>query len=88
MRTTISIEKATYTLSERPGYRQITRDAPYDETEYHWAFSNQAGTGWKVCKPVIRIAVRTVESDRPEEAARICLELDNAMGLTRSGGIW
>ena len=90
MNTTFYIGNTRYELSEPNGRipRQITRIAPYDETEYHWAYSNPAGDRWTVCTPEVGLTVCTVDTDLPEEVARICKERDTAAGLKRRGGIW
>jgi len=90
MRTTFYVGRTQDALTEAEGRapQQIARIAPYDETEYHWAYSNPAGDHWTVCTPEVGRTVCTVDTDSPEEVARICKERDAAAGLKRRGGIW
>ena len=88
MRTTLTIGNTRYTVSERKERFHITRVAPYDETEYHWAVSNQEGNRWTVYRHSPGRAAFTMGTDSAEEVARACKLNDDALGLKRTGGIW
>ena len=82
-------DRSTYRVSNRKDERkEITRIAPYDETEYHWAISNQEGNRWTVYRYNPGRAVCTIETDSPGEVAQACKANDDALGLKRTGGIW
>ncbi|GHV17009.1 hypothetical protein FACS18949_16820 [Clostridia bacterium] len=67
---------------------QISRIAPYDETEYHWA-SRQVvgeGTAWQIYRRGILEA--TLAPDYTvEQVVDKLVEMDEAKKLTRTGGI-
>ena len=65
---------------------QITRIAPYDETEYHWALSTSSScTKWQIIYGN-KVVTSLVGAD-DNTIADTCRRLDEEMGLHRTGGI-
>lgn len=58
----------------------VTRVSPYDETEYHWALSNQDASEWRILLNG-STALRTTVSD-PISVAILMIDLDRKAGLT------
>ena len=82
-------DRSIYRVSDcKDGRKEISRVAPYDETEYHWAVSNQDGNRWTVYRHSPGRAVCTIGTDSPEEVAQVCKVNDDKLGLKRAGGIW
>lgn len=88
MRTILNIGGTEYAHQEHNGRLYIKRIAPYDETEYHWAVSNQDGNRWTIYRHSPGRAVCTIGTDSAQEVAEACKAIDEDLGLTRTGGIW
>ena len=70
---------------DRTGTPYIYSIHPYDETEYHWARERQDGS-WNVYRNGKHISV--VGICTAIEIAKHLMEMDNKVGLHRTGGIW
>ena len=88
MRTKLTIDHTRYAVSEHEGSLYIQRIAPYDETEYHWAVSNQDGNRWTVYRHNPGRLAFTMDTESVDEVARACKHNDDALGLKRRDGIW
>lgn len=87
-RTKITVDHTQYIMRARNDARggvQISRIAPYDETEYHWALSRIPGN-WTVYRQ--SQAVSQVLSEDSEDVAAMCKRLDEECRLHRTGGIY
>ena len=89
--TTLKVGHSEYHL--RP-YRAgdprlcLTRIAPYDETDYQWAVSNQAGTRWTIYRHSPGVPAGMIGERPSQKVAELCKARDEALGLKRRGGIW
>ena len=82
----IEVKGRQYAVEKRKDERiQVTRIAPYDETEYHWALSTAGGNGWQIIRN--KKVFDTFHSNDPYEAALACTVWDDSMHLKRTGGI-
>ena len=85
MRKTFCIDQTDFRLAEYDDRLQVNSIHPYDETEYHWAYSTNGST-WRICRE--RRLVTTLGPSAPEQVAEKLLELDHAAGLTPRRAIW
>ena len=75
------------------GAIHLSRIAPYDETEYHWATRMDTPSLGYINKWTIYngkdCKVHSAAADAtPEAVAAECFRLDEEKGLKRTGGIW
>ena len=59
---------AVHTLAD--GIVQVTRNSPYDETEYHWALKSPGLNHWRIIRNGHTVStVGTFIGGKPDEAA-------------------
>ena len=85
MKKFFKIDGIKYAVSARKdGSQQVTRVAPYDDTEYHWAISNVEGTRWTIYRYSPGKEACTTDTNSCVEAAMVCKEFDNKYKLQRT----
>jgi len=88
-RKVLDINGIEYSVSETGGNRYIQRIAPYDETEYHWAYYSAAKKQWTIYRgKATRESGFRVYTNSETVVAKACKDNDDALGLKRTGGIW
>ena len=87
-RVELNIDGTMYSVSGKDGNRYIKRIAPYDETEYHWAYYDAGKNRWTIYLGNPGRARFAVGTDSVTEIAKACLANDKALGLKRTSCIW